>query len=185
MGMVKSLFPTPEINLMPSDDLENRPAGKFLKWALNWGKKIVVGTELIVILAFLSRFWLDTTVADLNDKILQKKGIVFASSEFEESFRSVANRVEKLTVVEKSLSSLTVYDEAKKLIPESISLNQITVENKTVSFTGSSDEMTLSKLVASFKDSADFTDISAERIAKKGSTVFVDFAFRATYVGQK
>ena len=185
MGMVKSLFPTPEVNLMPSDDLENRPAGKFLKWALNWGKKIVVMTELIVILVFLSRFWLDTTIADLNDKILQKKAIVLASSEFEKSFRSVTNRVEKSMVIEKSLSTLTVYDKAKKLIPENIILDKISVDNKTVSFLGSSDEITLSKLVASFKDSPDFSNVLAERIAKKGSTVSVDFAFSATYANQK
>lgn len=183
--MAKSKFATPEVNLLPGDELENKPQGKFLKWALTWGKRIVVMTELVVILAFLSRFWLDTTVADLNDEIARKKAVVQASAEFEKTFRAVSNRVEKSVVIEKSLSSLTVYDKARALIPVSILLNQITIDKRDVTFNGSAEERSLSELVSAFKDSPDFTNVSVERIARKGTVTTVDFALRATYGSQK
>lgn len=183
--MVKSEFATPEINLMPGDDLENRPQGKFLKWALGWGKKIVMVTELIVILAFLSRFWLDTTMADLTEKINQKKAVAVSSAAFEKTFRKVAKKVNISLALERTLSSMVVYDQAKLLIPPEIILNEITVTKKTVSFTGKADETALAKLVSAYKDSQKFTDVSIERIASKNSSLNVDFALSATYVNTK
>lgn len=183
--MAKSEFATPEINLMPGDDLENKPQGKFLKWALGWGKRIVMLTELIVILAFLSRFWLDTTVADLTDKITQKKAVVVSSSAFEQSFRGVAKKVNVSLRLEKSLSAVTIYDQAKLLIPTEVVLNEYAISDKTVSFTGTADETVLARLVSAFKDSSKFTDVTIERIASKNSSSNVDFALSATYANTK
>lgn len=183
--MAEGKNPTPDINLLPGDDLENKAGGKFLKWALSWGKRIVVFTELIVILAFLSRFWLDTTVANNNDKITQKKNVVVASSNFEANFRKIADKVSKAQSLENSVSALTVYDEAKKLIPLGIDLNQLSVNGDKVSFTGTADEPTLAKLIDAFKNSASFGDVSVERIARKGVVITDSFALSATYAKPK
>ena len=82
-------FPTPDVNLLAGDELDTSPQGKFVRWALTWGRRIVVLTELVVILAFISRFWLDTTVASLNDKIEQKRAVVSSFSDFEDKYRAV------------------------------------------------------------------------------------------------
>jgi hypothetical protein len=47
------------INFLPEDELEKSPIGRFLKWALKAGRYIIVLTELIVVVVFISRFRLD------------------------------------------------------------------------------------------------------------------------------
>jgi hypothetical protein len=65
-------MPKKEINLLPKEEFEKKPLGKFLVWALSIGRYIVIFTELIVILAFLSRFKLDRDLADLNQSVREK-----------------------------------------------------------------------------------------------------------------
>ena len=179
--MPEAKFPTPELNLLSGDEFENQTQGKFLRWALTWGKRIVVLTELGVILAFLSRFWLDTTVADLNEKIAQKKAIAQVSMEFEEMFRRVAARLDKAWLIEKSISLLTVYDETQALIPTTITAAQLNVSKNKISFSGSGDEEALAELVKAFRESKSFADIRVERITKNSTKQIVDFSFQASY----
>ena len=54
-----------EIELLPKEEWEKTSFGKFIKWTLNVGRYIVIATELIVILAFVSRFKLDRDLTDL------------------------------------------------------------------------------------------------------------------------
>lgn len=83
-----------EISLLPKEDFEQKPLGRFLIWALSVGRWIVVFTEFIVICAFLSRFYLDRRIADLHEEIFQKQAMVKAASEFEEDFRFLRKRLE-------------------------------------------------------------------------------------------
>lgn len=175
----------PEINLVPGDDLEGRPGGMFLKWALTWGKRIVIITELVVILAFLSRFWLDTEVANNSEKIDQKKLIILSQSDFETKFRFVFDRVTKAKAIEETTSPLTVYKQALALIPPAISVDQITATNHSVNFSGNTDEVSLGKVIDHFKNSPNFSDVSVDRVAKSTPSVNVNFALRANYVTPK
>lgn len=54
------------VNLLPADRFEFSPLGRFLVWALSTGRSVVVLTELVIIVAFLSRFWFDWKLADLR-----------------------------------------------------------------------------------------------------------------------
>lgn len=180
--MAREIFPTPEINLASSSDPADRPGGRFLTWALSWGKKIVILTELVVLLAFLSRFWLDSTVADLAEKIEQKKAVVLASAEFERQFRSLASRTDQAKQIEKMPSPVAVYDEVKARLPAGAAIGQKNFAGQTVSFAGSSNETVLAELVSAFRDQPGFGDVTVEKVAKKGSSLSVDFALRATYL---
>lgn len=179
--MPEEKFPTPEINLLSGDELESGPQGKFIKWALTWGKRIVVLTELVVISAFLSRFWLDTTVANLNEEIDHRKAVVTGTAGFETTFRVVQARVAKAQLIEKKVSVLEFYDSAEKLIPGNVVVNQISIGKKGISFTGQASETAMAGLVAAFRNSADFADIGIERIAKQDKSLGVDFSFSASY----
>lgn len=172
---------TPELNLLVEDELDISSQGKFIKWALTWGKRIIVLTELVVILAFLSRFWLDTTAANLRDEIETKKAYVLSFAELEKKFRELSYRISQANTIEKATSIQVVYDRSLVLIPSGITVEQMTVGTETVGFTGSSDEISLANLVAAFRQSPDFTDISVERIAKKTNSQSVDFSLEATY----
>jgi hypothetical protein len=182
--------PTPEINFLSGDELDTAPQGRFLKWALTWGKRIVVLTELVVILAFLSRFWLDTMVADLTEKIDQKKAVVLTSADFEAKFRDISVRAGKAKAIEGYPSTVVIYTKALALVPSALAIGQISVDKKAISFAGSGREPDLAQLLEKFKTSPEFTDIVIERIAKqesketKSDNQAVDFGFKATYVSK-
>ncbi len=167
---------------MAQDDLEGKPGGKFLRWALTWGRRIIVITELVVISAFLSRFWLDTEVANLSDIITKDKAIVETSAQFEQQFRSVSDRLAKAEVLEKEVSPLVAYDSAMQLIPQTISLVQINTDGKTVSFSGGGSEEAIAQLVTSFKNSPQFTNVFVARISKSDINPAVNFSLTADHV---
>lgn len=173
---------TPEINLLPQDDLESRPGGKFLKWALSWGKKIVVLTELMVVLAFLSRFWLDSSVADLSEEIDRRKTIIQASSQFENEFKTTQSKINQVKTITNLPSPVVIYDITKSLISPQIMINEITISGTKVKVQGSGEDRLISALVASFKSSQDFSEVILEKVSKQTKEPYVDFSLTAIYI---
>ncbi len=70
--------------------------GKLINWVLSTGRYIVVFTELIVISAFLSRFWLDRKDSDLSEEIRQRQAIISSINDFEEEFRLFQSRLSSI-----------------------------------------------------------------------------------------
>lgn len=64
------------VNLLPTDRFEYSNFGRFLRWTLTIGRYLVVVTELVVIIAFLSRFYFDRILTDLRESRIKKEGIV-------------------------------------------------------------------------------------------------------------
>jgi len=75
------------INLLPQDDFQTSVFGRVLKWALSSFRIMVIVTELIVMSAFLSRFWLDAKNSDLNETLDVNKAQVLAYNDVENEFR--------------------------------------------------------------------------------------------------
>jgi len=78
-----------QINLIPQDEFESSNFGRILKWALSTFRIVVIVTELIVMSAFLSRFWLDAKNSDLNEEINVNKSQIIAYKDIETEFRSL------------------------------------------------------------------------------------------------
>lgn len=173
------------INLVPKDEFEKSIFGQALKWALTAGRSIVVLTEFVVILAFLSRFYLDRRLNDLNEIIIQKAAVVDSFKEVEDQMRLLQDQLSILTQANSNninaasslsqISSFTPFD----TIYSSIELKQDNI--KLVGLSGS--ESGLASLIAALKNSPDFTDISLGDIEfsqRKGGTLFTISAQRAT-----
>ena len=90
-------MPKKEISLLPEQNAAEIVAGKFVKCILSVGRYIVIFTELIVIGAFMSRFWLDRKNSDLSEKIRQQKAILTSTQIFEMEFRDFQMRVNKIS----------------------------------------------------------------------------------------
>lgn len=82
-----------KINLLPKEDFSSTTKGRVLSWILSTFRIIVIVTEVLVMLAFLSRFWLDTQNTDLNEKIKQKQAVLAASVNFENQFKDTQVRL--------------------------------------------------------------------------------------------
>jgi Tfp pilus assembly protein PilN len=85
------------VNLLSRHDFQLTTWGKVANWSLTIGRWIVVVTELIVILAFISRFKLDQDIINLEDEIAQKQAIIEASADQEEIFRNTQKRLSVLS----------------------------------------------------------------------------------------
>ena len=57
------------INLLPQEEFDASIFGRTLKWAMGTFRIIVIITEMVVMGAFLSRFWLDAQNSDLDNSI--------------------------------------------------------------------------------------------------------------------
>jgi hypothetical protein len=125
------------INLLFKEGFENTASGRVLTWAVSAGRAIVILTEVIVIIAFLSRFWLDRKLTNLNDANDKKKAQVELSLSFENDFRGVQSRL----AAYKALNSINFkasgfVDEMGKYLPEDIVLTSIEVTEDNVEVKG-------------------------------------------------
>lgn len=114
-----------QINLLPQDDFQSSTLGRVLKWALSSFRVMVIITELVVMSAFLSRFWLDARNSDLNESLNINKAKVLAFKETENEFK----RYQQKLGISKSLYSesknSTLVNDITKIMPEDISIQSI------------------------------------------------------------
>ena len=128
-----------EISLLPTDEFEKSRLGRFLKWALRFGRWIVISTELIVILCFLSRFKLDRDLTDLGEKIRQQQAIVVSFGDLEKNFRNLQKRLSTIDALEKEQFLATnLLAELSKIIPLDVSLGELMVKDGRLEVSGSS-----------------------------------------------
>lgn len=127
------------INLLPGDDFQSTTFGRILKWALSSFRAMVIITELIVMSAFLSRFWLDAKNSDLNEQLNINVAQIKAYQDVEQEFRLYQNQLN----IAKSLYSNTKNSELiqnitrvlpNELIVSSIQLTGDDLQIKAISF---------------------------------------------------
>lgn len=124
------------ITLLPQEGFEYTQIGRVVNWTLTVGRTIVVVVELLVVLAFLSRFWLDRQLTDLNEDIQRKVQIIKAASSFEQEFTQIQNR---LKVFSQASSTPDFEDHLKKIfnsVPSNVTLNQISLDLEEFKVTG-------------------------------------------------
>ncbi|MBI3955663.1 PilN domain-containing protein [Candidatus Gottesmanbacteria bacterium] len=84
------------INLLGQEDLKHTPQGRIISWALTYGRYIMIGTEIVVLLAFISRFSLDRKLTDLKEEISQKQAILEANVDLERDIRLLQDELVKI-----------------------------------------------------------------------------------------
>lgn len=157
---------SPRINLLPQEEFAASTLGRILAWILSTFRILVIMTELIVILAFLSRFWLDARTTDLNEEIKQKQTIVSASSGFEKEFRRAQKRLDiysEMTLEDKPATALV--NTVSSYLPAEaflVSISQIgsEVQIKGKSFT----ERAIAQFIANLESSNLFQEVSLSQV---------------------
>jgi len=158
--------PRTTIEFIPQEEWEKTSFGKFLKWLLQIGRWIVIITELIVIMAFLSRFKLDRDLTNLNETIKQKQAIIAASSDFEKSFRFLQKRLTTIEGLQKNqIEADKILDLFTQVTPAGIKLSNFSFMKKQASLTASADsEMTFAVFLRNLKQEPRLTNLSIDKI---------------------
>lgn len=154
------------INLLPRDDFETSIFGRILKWALSSFRVMVIITEIVVMSAFLSRFWLDARNSDLNEELEMGEVQVNAYEEVETEFRNIQKRLSiAKALYNEPKSTKVISDIAGTLPPDvflsSIALNQTSLLIKAASFSESS----IAQFVINLEANKSFSDIELSQIA--------------------
>lgn len=157
------------IDLIPREGFEFTTAGKILSWALTAGRVIVIVTELVVILAFLSRFWLDRELTDLNDEIESQVAIISASKEFEDDFRGIQGALASFSQITQREPDLQgILDRTVASLPAEVSLQTINWSPDGLAIKGVSlSEVGIAGLIKNLQDSG-FEDVQLTSISFGG-----------------
>lgn len=151
-----------QINLLPERGFEQTTTGRILNWILSSFRVIVIITEIIVMIAFLSRFWLDAQNTDLSEEIQQKQAVLLASQDSEKEFKDAQKRLKVFTeltkdetVVSRSLNTIRSY------LPDDIILDTISFSKDAVHIEGlSPNERAVQQLIINLDSTENFEDVS-------------------------
>jgi len=159
---------TKGINLAPQDKFSETTTGRVLAWLLSTFRFMVILVELIVMGAFLSRFWLDARNSDLNDEIKQKKARILASSEVEKEMRAAQKKLMIFTALaENKISYPSELQKLTPLIPDAVFLRDVSINQDLMVITGDApDEQSILQTLVNLENaeykSVDLTDINIE-----------------------
>lgn len=97
-----------EISLLPEAENPNSFGAVFFKWLTTVGRWVIVITELVVIIAFISRFWLDRKNSDLSEIVRQQQSILDSTKYFESEYTSFQ---ERLKTIKEAYANQPEYDQ--------------------------------------------------------------------------
>jgi Tfp pilus assembly protein PilN len=164
------------INLLPSDDFESSTFGRILKWALSTFRVMVIATELIVMGAFLSRFWLDAKNSDLNEILNVSKSQIKAYSKVESDFRLVQKQLEIAKNLYLDQNHSKAISSISSNVSENIVLNSITFNEDGVQIKASSlSEPEIAQFIANLESLGWLTNVTLSQISsgQDGGLAFV------------
>ncbi|MDO8551534.1 MAG: PilN domain-containing protein [bacterium] len=180
--VVLKAMPKKDINLLPREDFEKQPIGKILMWSLSVGRWIVIGVELIVIIAFISRFWLDRELSDLHESIRTKQGIIQSQAAFEKDFISFQQRLASAEQISNGQTGTNkIIAAVASATPQDVALKDLTLERKEIKFTGLAlSETGLKSFTAGLANTNLFKDINVVSAGKQeGETNAFKFTISA------
>ena len=111
------------INLLPKEEFDASVVGRLLGWAMGTFRIIVIITEMVVMTAFLSRFWLDAKNSDLNDEIRLKSSQISVQKDFEIGFRNLQKKLAIYEALGKDKKRSDVITKVTGKIPADVSLS--------------------------------------------------------------
>lgn len=169
------------INLLPKEDLEKKPLGKFLKWILSYGRYIIISVELIVLLVFFSRFVLDRKLNDLNDSIEQKQAIIVSAAQLENNIRDLHKKLELIKDLEAGRNVyIKIVDYLKDFTPKDVSYTSIDFNNEDISLNGASATKTsFANLLSILKDNEELEQIDLKEVKRNEEEDLIEFQVSA------
>jgi len=165
--VISMAAPKSNIEFLPQEDWEKTSFGRFLKWLLTIGRYIVIFTELIVILAFLSRFKLDRDLTDLYEEIEAKQAIIQTSVDFESDFRFLQKQLSTIQGLRKDqLQTKQLMEEIAALTPIDVYFSDLSITGDKASFTANAlSEAGLATFINNLKKSSRFSNLKIGSLA--------------------
>jgi Tfp pilus assembly protein PilN len=142
------------INLLPQEEFDASILGRMLKWAMGSFRIIVILTEMVVMAAFLSRFWLDAKNSDLDASIKIASAQISTQSNFEKEFRGVQQKLSIFKQITADATESGKLDLVSSKIPGDLVLSSISIQNGVTQIKGTAgSEMGVAQFISNLKAS--------------------------------
>lgn len=163
--------PNIQVNLLPTSAFEKSAAGRIIAWFFNIGKYLLIVIELIVIGAFVFRFFLDKKLTDINEGIKEKHQQLQAFGTLEQEFLALQGKIASLKKLDKEQlpfdQSLTAISQ---FIPSDIYLTKFSLNQEGLSLEALSlSEASLSTFLLGLQQSGQFEEIDLTSLTTEGS----------------
>jgi len=154
MAKVKS------INLLPQEEFDSSTMGIILRWAMSSFRIIVIVTEMIVMAAFLSRFYLDYQNSNLGDSIKVASAQIAAQSDFENEFRGVQQKLNIFNQVTGGPQATANINLIASATPQDITLSSVSIQNNEILIKGlAGNEVDIAQFISNLKAQTSFKDV--------------------------
>lgn len=168
------------VNLLPRTDFETSFGGKFLHWAIFYGRYLIILTEIVVILAFFLRFGVDAQLSSVNDAIGGKKNIIAANLKFEATYLGIQNRLNTVGKIVSTTPYWQTLESVTNQIPEGVKITTMTMTDHEFNLAGNGDQASFNTLVDRMLAQKTFKNVSLSNITYDTSSA-VKFILKANY----
>jgi Tfp pilus assembly protein PilN len=174
---------TKAINLLPQEEFDVSILGRTLKWAMGAFRIIVIVTEMIVMGAFLSRFWLDAQNSDLSNAIKIKSAQIAAQASVEKEFRDVQA---KLSIVKQLEAATPLSQKIEKItskLPPGVNLKTVSVLEDSAQVKGTTAaEIGIAQFIANLKADPSFKSVELSQLSSSQDNLNeITFSIKITY----
>lgn len=163
---------TTRINLLGSQDLEHTPWGRIIAWATTYGRYIMITTEIVVLLAFISRFSLDRKNTDLTEEVTQKQAILEANVSFEQTIRTLQANIttaQKLLANQSKPVDITTMMET--MLPPDVYLTSYTLTGNKLTLEASAGTTAgFSQLLSNLAAVKQFKNVALDGVSRSSTT---------------
>lgn len=165
------------INLLPREDFDRTTLGRILKWSLTTFRYIVIFVELIVVAGFLSRFYFDVRISDLNDEIKQQAAVVSNRQADEMEFRKAQLKLSVLSTISDDSNSIQpIIQKVASNMPRATRLNSLTKEGNQISLHASAlADSSINDLVNLLISDPAFQNVRLSNIEQDENSVLFQF----------
>lgn len=155
---------------------------RFLIWALNLGRLVVIITEITALSAFLYRFTLDRQLIDLHDKIKQKQAIVKMLKSSEDKYRNLQERLGTASSLEnKGKETAGIFNNIFVLAPNDLTFSNLTVSEEYIRLDANVLSVpSLTNFVKALRNYSKVNSVSLDKIENRTSSAIIVFSLRAT-----
>jgi Tfp pilus assembly protein PilN len=175
-----------KINLAPRDPFYESTLGKLIQWALTIGRYLVIFTELVVILSFLSRFQLDRTVTDLNTAIVQKQRVIESYGDLEQNVRDVQKKIDTYSQLKEKEPFTQSLTKLSAITPTDIRYQDLTIQKGAITIVGhAGSRQAIEQFIVNLQADPYFSNVVSENISNRDSqTTGYDFQISAMVTSQ-
>ena len=160
---------------------------EILKWALSFGRLLIILVEIVAFSAFIYRFVLDRQIIDLNDKIKNEQAIIESSKAQETTYRNLHERLAtaKAVTTTGNVTPKIVKEIVAKTPPEityngiNISPNKMDLDVNVTSFPA------LTAYLKILKEYPEVTSVMITGIDNSSGGSFINVTLTATLKGRE